>query len=236
MFARKFFVALIVLTLTTLPQLAHANQSDWAASNFNFRDIKSVIILDATINPNLDYGGMLALRTLQNTFTTRNIQQLNPVCQVFSEEQARVVLSTLTGINLEQLYNEHPYEARQIVMKNAWRMADACVLGLVESFGGKSYTESTDADYVKIVEQRTYYDNSNRPRFDTVLVPLPENYRAEGTDVPAIGMIFRVYSSKNESIILERYEMRTRQPNESQVDLFGDMSASFANLLASKIR
>lgn len=236
MFIKKFFGAIILSAMLILSTPVHAEQSDWVSSNFDFRQIKSVIILDATINPELDYGGMIGLRGLQNTFLKYCAQTLNPTCKVISEEEARVILSTQISVNLERLYVEEPFQARQLVMKNAWRIADAYILGIVDSWGNRSYTAPTNVDYAKVIEQRNYYDGVGNVKPDTVLIPVPANYRPEGTDVPAIGMILRAYYSKNESIVFERYEMRLRKSNESQMDLFGSMAASFSAKFASLIR
>lgn len=236
MFVKKFFGALILAAMLIFPQVVHANQSDWFAPNFDFRSIKSVIILDATINPELDYGGMIGLRGLQNNFFKSCREQLKPFVQVFSEDEARVVIGTKIGVNIERIYVEDPTQARLLIMSNAWRMADAYILGIVDSWGNKSYTAPSNVDYAKIIESRHYYDTRGNVRPDTVLVPVNEKYLPQDTDVPAIGMIFRAYFAQKEAVVFERYEMRVRKADESQIDLFKDMSASFASAVAAKIR
>ena len=236
MLAKKFFGILFLLVTLIFSQPVHAEKTDWFAQNYDFRGIRSVILLDVTVNPELDYGGMIGLRGLQNTFRNRCRQVLYPQIQFFSEDEAMIFIGTQLNMNLEKLSLENPTEARLIVMNNAWRMADAFILGSIESWGDRSYTPSSNISYAKIVENRTYYDERGHARPDTVIVPLPAQYLPEGTDVPAIGMILRAYSTKNESIIFERYEMRIRRSDESQTELFSSMCESFSKDFLSKIR
>lgn len=236
MLIKKLFGALIILATLTFSQNVHAAQSDWVAQNFDFRNIKSVIILDAAVNPNLDYGGIIGLRGLQNTFRNSCRQELYTTLQVFSEDEARVVIGKEIGVNLERLFLEDPIKARQLVMENAWRMADAYILGIIDSWGNKTYTAPTNVEYAELMEKRNYHDAQGNVHPDNVLVPVPEKYLPEGTDVPAIGMILRAYAAKNETIIFERYEMRIRKTDESQTALFGNMSADFAAAFAAKIQ
>ena len=48
-------------------------------------------------------------------------------------------------------------------------------------------------------------------------------------------MIMRLCLSKDNAIVFERFDMSERLADVSQMDLFNDMSAAFANDIAIKI-
>lgn len=232
---KKIFAALLIVTALTLPQNVSA-QEDWTAANYDFRNIKSIIILDATINPYIDYGGMIGLRGLQNNFWSSCSEQLRPICKIYSEEQAQQIIGEAIGVNFERLSLDNPMKARQLVIDNAWRVADAYILGIVETWGGSNYVAPSDVDFKQVIEHRVYYNTDGTvEQVDNPKIPAEVSYRAQSSDVAAIGMIMRLCLAKDRAIVFERFDMRQRPADVSQMDLFDNMSAAFANDVAAKI-
>ena len=232
---KKIFAALLIVTALTLPQNVSA-QEDWTAASYDFRNIKSIIILDATINPYIDYGGMIGLRGLQNNFWSSCSEQLRPICTVYSEEQAQQIIGEAIGVNFERLSLDNPMKARQLVIDNAWRVADAYILGIVETWGGSNYVAPSDVDFKQVIEHRVYYNTDGTvEQVDNPKIPAEVSYRAQSSDVAAIGMIMRLCLAKDKAIVFERFDMRQRPADVSQMDLFDNMSAAFANDVAAKI-
>lgn len=233
---KKIFATLLIVTALTLPQNVSA-QEDWTAANYDFRNIKSIIILDATINPYIDYGGMIGLRGLQNNFWSSCSEQLRPTCKIYSEEQAQQIIGAAIGVNFERLSLNNPMKARQLVIDNAWRVADAYILGIVETWGGSNYVAPSDVDFKQVIEHRVYYNTDGTvEQVDNPKIPAEVSYRAQSSDVAAIGMIMRLCLAKDRAIVFERFDMRERPADVSQMDLFDNMSAAFANDVAAKIR
>lgn len=233
---KKIFAALLIVTALTLPQNVSA-QEDWLAANYDFRNIKSIIILDATINPYIDYGGMIGLRGLQNNFWSSCSEQLRPTCTVYSEEQAQQIIGAAIGVNFERLSLDNPMKARELVIDNAWRVADAYILGIVETWGGSNYVAPSDVDFKQVISHRVYYNTDGTvEQVDNPKIPAEVSYRAQSSDVAAIGMIMRLCLAKDKAIVFERFDMRERPADVSQMDLFDNMSAAFANDVAAKIR
>ena len=233
---KKIFAALLIVTALILPQSVSA-QEDWFAANYDFRNIKSVIVLDATINPYIDYGGMIGLRGLQNNFWSSCSEQLRPTCTVYSEEQAQQIIGDAIGVNFERLSLDDPVKARQLVIDNAWRVADAYILGIVETWGGSNYVAPSDVDFKQVISHRVYYNTDGTvEQVDNPKIPAEVRYRAQSSDVAAIGMIMRLCLAKDRAIVFERFDMRQRPADVSQMDLFDNMSAAFANDVAAKIR
>ena len=218
---KKFFGAILLLIIFS--QNVSAERIDRVDEQFNFHSINRVIILDATVNPDLDYGGMVALRGLQNTFRLTCTKMLNRDCVVYSEFAAMQILGEKLKINLLRLSIDEPLKARELLMKNAWRIADAYVFGVVDSWGGSTYRANENVEYKDV-------------RRGKDVVPVAEKYLPSATDVAAIGVVLRVYSAKDDSIVFERQEMRARRPDESQKNLFAAICTDFASDVAARIR
>ena len=64
---KKFFGVILLLAIMSLSQVVSAEKTDWFDRNFNFRNIRTVIVFDLTTNQGSDYGGSIALRNMQGT-------------------------------------------------------------------------------------------------------------------------------------------------------------------------
>ena len=233
---KKIFGALLMMTLLVLPQNVFAAREEWVADGYNFHQIKNVIVLDVTVDSGLNYDSMVGLRGLQNKFLESCSNQLSPICKVYSESEAADIIGAQIGVNLEKLSLEDSMAARKLLIENAWRVADAYVMGVVDTWGGSKYVAPTDVEYNQVIVHRLYFDEEGRPHPDNPQIPVERRYRVQDTDVAAIGMMLRVCSAKNNSVIFERHELRYRKADESQIDLFSEISGSFAADVAEKIR
>ena len=148
---------------------------------------------------------------------------LNRECVVYSEFAAMQILGENLKINLLRLSIDEPMKARELLMKNAWRIADAYVSGNVDSWGGSTYRANENVEYKNV-------------RRGKDVVPVAEKYLPSATDVAAIGMTLRIYSAEDGAIIFERKEMRARRSDESQKNLFAAICTDFATDVAARIR
>ena len=218
---KKFFGAILLLIIFS--QNVSAERIDRVDEQFDFQSIHRVIVLDATVGDNLSYGGMVGLRGLQNTFRDVCTNTLNRDCVVYSEFAAMQILGENLKINLLRLSIDDSLKAREILMKNAWRIADAYIFGEVNSWGGDTYRANENAEYRDVQRGKD-------------VVPVAENYLPSSTDVAAIGMTLRVYSAEDGAIIFERKEIRARRSDESQKNLFAAICTDFASDVAARIR
>ena len=135
---KKIFGVMMLLAIMLVPQSVSATKDDWFDKNFYFRNVKTVIVFDVSVSPGVDYGGTIALRNMQDTFLD-NSRKLK--CTVITEAQAYRTLSRQLGMNLEDIAYSNPLHARQIVMQNAYRIADAWVIGNVDTIANNFYVE-----------------------------------------------------------------------------------------------
>ena len=230
MFVRKFFGVVLLLTMLALPQTVSATKTDWFDRNFNFRAIRTVIVLDMTATPGLDYGGSLALRSMQGTFLNDS-RKLK--CNVISEQQARDMLSYQLGMNLNMLPLE---QARHAIIQNAYRIADAWVVGNIDNLSNTYYVEPARTVWEQRKERRTYRDAWGNRQEETYYVQVPVTYPPRRVDVTAIQVSMELHEARGGAPIFTRRDVRDREDYQAQDGMFGRISNSFFEDVGKKMR
>ncbi len=233
MFVKKFFGVILLLTILILPQVVSAEKTDWFDRNFYFKNLQTIIVFDVTANPGLNYGGSIALRNMQDTFID-NSRKLK--CNVITETQAYRTLGYQLGMNLENMAYSNPLQARQIVMQNAYRIADAWIVANIDNFANTYYIEPEHTVWEQRKETRTYYDRSGRRREETYYIQVPVTYPPRRVDISEIEMTLQVFEARNGDLIFARRDVRDRQDYQAQKGMFGRISNSFFEDVGKKIR
>lgn len=230
MFVKKFFGVVLLLTMLALPQTVSATKTDWFDRNFNFRAIRTVIVLDMTATPGLDYGGPGALRSMQDTFLNDS-RKLR--CNIISEQQARDMLSYQLGMNLNMLTLE---QARHVIIDNAYRIADAWVLGNIENLANTYYVEPARTVWEQRRERRTYRDSWGNLAEEEYYVQVPVTYPPRRVDVTAIQVAMELHESRGGAPIFTRRDVRDREDYQAQGGMFGRISNSFFEDVGKRMR
>ena len=227
---KKFFGVMVLLAILIVPLNVYAEKTDWFDRNYNFRYIRTVIVLDATINPVFDYGGTTVLRNLQDTFL-QNARKLK--CNVITEAQARERLSYELGTDL----NRMPYErARHTIINNASRIADAWVVMSVDNWADSSYVVPARTVWEQRKETRYYYDAWGHRREETYYNQVPVTYPPRRVDVSTLEMTLQMYDARTGDMIFSRKDVRDREDFQAQKGMFGRITNSFFEDLGKKIR
>ena len=227
---RKIFGAILLLAIIALPLNVNAEKTDWSDRNFNFRSIRTVIVLDATVSPGADYGGATVLRNLQETFID-NSRKLK--CNVITEAQARQELSYHLRTDLNRMSYE---QARHVIIDNAYRIADAWILANVDSWYDNSYMTPERTVWEQRKETRTYRDRFGHLREETYYVQVPVHYPPRRVDVSTIQMTLQLYDARGGQVIFERRDVRDRQDYQAQRGMFSRICNSFFEDVGKKIR
>lgn len=233
MLIKKFFGAMLLLAMLALPQSVSAEKTDWYDRNFNFHRLRNVIVFDVTVNPGLDYGGPIGLRNLQDSFL-QNTGRLR--CNVITEAQARQMIGYQLGMNLEGIHYSNPLQARQFIMQNAYRIADAWVIANVDSIANNSYVEPSRTVWEQRKETRIYRDQWGNRREETYYVQVPVTYPPRRVDVSAIQMTLQLYDSRNGALVFARKDVRDREDYQAQKGMFDRISNSFFEDVGKRIR
>ena len=232
MFIRKIFGVMMLLAILTLPQNVSATKDDWYDKNFYFRNVRSVIVFDVTVSPGVDYGGTIAMRNMQDTFldSARKLK-----CTIITEAQAYRTLGYQLGMNLENIAYSNPMHARQIVMQNAYRIADAWVIGNVDTIANNFYIEPERTVWESRKETHYYRDRYGNRREETHYVQVPVTYPPRRVDVSTIEMTMQMYEARRGEAVFARKDSRDRNDFQAQKGMFGRMCNSFFEDLGKKI-
>lgn len=233
MYIKKIFGVILLMAILTLPQNVSATKTDWFDRNYNFRNIRTVIVFDMTVSPGLDYGGPIVLRNIRDTFL-QNARKLK--CNVLTEGQAYRDLGYQLGMDLEGLAYSNPGRARQIVMDNAYRIADAWVVANVDNLANTYYVEPARTVWESRTERRKYYDRYGNRREETYTVQVPVTYPPRRVDISTIEMTLQAYEARRGAMIFARRDVRDREDYQAQAGMYGRITNSFFEDLGKKIR
>ncbi len=233
MLIKKIFGVLLLLAMIALPQTTSAEKTDWFERGYNFRNIRTIILFDTTFNPSLGYGNSIEARNLQDTYE-QNSRKLK--CNVITEAQARRTIGYELGINLDSMAYSNPAQARQIIMQNAYRIADAWVLANVDNLANTYYVEPARTVWEERRETSYYYDSRGRRHEEVHYIQVPVTYPPRRVDVTSIQMSMQVYEARTGAVIFARKDVRDRQEYQAQKGMFGRITNSFFEDVGKKIR
>ena len=234
MIIKKIFGALLLLAVLALSQTGFAEKTDYADRNYYFRNIRTVIVLDATVSPGVDVGGNIAILNVQEKFREDAYKRLP--CNVITESQARQMLGGQLRMNLEALAISNPAQARQIVQQNAYQIADAWVYANVDAWGNTTYVEPERTVWETRRETRRYYDQWGRRHEESYNIQVPVTYPPRRVDVSTVQVSMQVYDARTGAMVFARKDVRDREDYSAQSGMFGRISNSFYEDLAKKIR
>ena len=230
MFIRKIFGVMLIAVMLALPQSVFAEKTDWFDRGFSFRNIRTVIVLDVTFTPGLNYGGAIELRNFQDTFL-QNSRKLK--CNIITEADARRQLSYQLGMNLDGMSYE---QARHVIIDNAYRIADAWVLANVDNLTHDSYMVPARTVWEQKRETRTYYDAWGNLREESYYVQVPVTYPPYRVDNTGIQMTLQMYESRGGALIFARKDVRDRDDYQAEGGMFGRITNSFFEDVGKRIR
>lgn len=227
---KKFFGVMLLLAILILPLNVSAEKTDWFDRNFNFRYIRTVIVLDATINPAFDYGGQAVLLSLQDTYL-QNARKLK--CNIITERQARDRLSYQLGTDLNRMSYE---QARHAIINNASSIADAWIVMNVDNWASSSYVIPARTVWEEKKETRYYYDAWGHRREETYYTQVPVTYPPRRVDVSTLEMTLQMYDARSGQMIFSRKDVRDREDYQAHKGMFGRITNSFFEDVGKKMR
>lgn len=230
MLIKKIFGVMLLLTIFVLPQSVSAEKTDWTDRSFNFRNIRTVIVFDASYRSRFDYGGSVEARNMLDTYY-QNSRKLK--CRVITESEARQTIGYQLGMNLSAMSYE---QSRQLIMQNAYRIADAWVTANVDSLDNTYYIEPARTVWEQKKESRVYYDAWGNRREESYYIQVPVTYPPRRVDVTSIQMTLKMFEARNGAVIFERKDVRDREDYQAQKGMFGRITNSFFEDAGKKIR
>lgn len=222
---KKFFLCVFFLPLIILlPQIVHAEKTDWFDKSYNFRGIKKIVLFDVTSSVAVE-GNEAVRFKIQGDYQDKASKKTK--CEIITEDQARKLLGLST---------QDRYTARDIIKNNISTIADAwieCNIGLWK-------------DSYYIVPARTVWEDRKMTRHhrrsdgtswdETYYITVPVTYPPYRVDVSDLAVSFKVYGANNGSEIFVREDIRSRNDAVAQKNMFSRMCNSFFEDFKKKIK
>lgn len=217
---KKVFSVMLLLAFMILPQIVSAEKTDWKDDGYNFRRIRTIVVLDLNNEADLSYVGRTIQMKVDGDYFN-NSRKLK--CEVLTENQARRMLGMQNA-------------SQSALKKNLSSIADAWIEGGITEWRSRS----------RVVPARTVWEEKKRTRrirnrwgdwieesyYETVPVTYPP-YTVYTSDIIAN---FEVYDARTNRVIFAREDNRSRDDRDAQKDMFGRMCNSFYEDLAKKIK
>lgn len=230
MFIKKIFGVMLAAMLLILPQTVSAEKVDWFDRGFNFRNIRTVIVFDPTVAYGMNYGGSVDMRNMQDTYA-QNARKLK--CNVITEAQARQELGYQLGMNLNAMSYE---QARQLIMQNAYRIADAWVTTNIDNLDHTYYVEPARTVWEQRRQTRVYRDSWGNRQEEVYYVQVPVTYPPRRVDRTSLQVTLEMREARNGSVIFTRKDVRDRDDYYAEKGMFGRITNSFFEDAGKKIR
>ena len=216
---QKIFGVMFLLAFM-IPQIASAEKTDWKDDGYNFRRIRTIVILNLDNEADLSYIGRTVQMKVDSDFFN-NSRKLK--CEVLTEDQARRMLG-MQNVSQERL------------KRSLSEIADAWIEGGITKWRNHS----------RVVPARTVWEDRKRTRrvrnrwgdwveesyYESVPVTYPP-YTVYTSDIVAN---FEVHDASTGKVIFAREDNRSREDKDAQKDMFGRMCNSFYEDLAKKIK
>lgn len=209
-----------MLTFLIFPQIVSAEKTDWSDKGYNFRQIKTIVVLNLRNDADLSYVGRAVQMKVDSDYFEKS-QKLK--CTVLTEDQARKMLGMMNASISE-------------LKRNLPSIADAWIDGNIRVWKDDSY----------VVPARTVWEDKKRTRKirnrwgdwveETYYESVPVAYPPYRVDVSVISSVFSVHDAATGKLIFVREDDRDREDQNAQKDMFGRMCNSFYEDFAKKIK
>ena len=217
---RKIFGAVLLLTFLILPQIVSAEKTDWKDSNYNFKRVRTVVLLKIKSEADLRRVSNAVQMKVEGDYlnSSRKLK-----CQVLTEDQARRMLG-ITNASQDRL------KSSLSDIADMWIECDIRVW----------------KDSYYIVPARTVWEEKKRTRkirnrwgyweeesyYESVPVTYPP-YRVDTSDIIAD---FEAHDARTGRVVFTREDNRSRNDAQAQKDMFGRMCNSFFEDLGKRIK
>lgn len=215
---KKFFGALFLLTCFFIPQIVHAEKTDWLDNSFNFKGVKKIVVFDITYAVNLNDKGNAVIYKIRSDYLDRAMKKSK--CQVITETQAQQILGSTD---------------REFLRQNVQSIADAWAECKIKNWRDSYY----------IVPERTVWESKRMTRTATYdgstweedyYITVPVTYPPYRVDVSDLAASFEIHDARTGNPIFVRDDVRSREDAEAQKDMFGRMCNSFFEDFGKRVR
>lgn len=211
---KKIFGVMFLLALLILPQNVSAEKTDFKDNYYNFRNVRSVVLLDVSSNIDFRNRGNLFVQKLRNTYQD-NARRLK--CNILTEDQA----SRMAG-------SSDPRDFAGI--------ADLYIQCSIKDWSDDYYIVPERTVWEQKKMYRTRRDRDGNRYDDSYYVTVPVTYPPYRVDVSKIAVTFEVYDTRTGNLVFGREDVRDRNDKSAQDGMYGRICNSFFQDFAKLIK
>ena len=234
-------LSLLVLTLTFcslvfLPA-AHAERFDLADKDFDFHQIKTMLIYDPDVElmKQADpVGSDLMIRVAMADYQKEGADEA-PYA-LLSPDQLSRKISLQLGRDLDRMMQEDPEQAGSLLTANCGQFIDAYIRTVLTEYHTGSYMVPAHTEWKQIEESDTYTDRDGHQHTITHTRQIPQYIPDVTVNTATVRLRFIVYNAKTGKEIFARDDSRTDDYSTDLRDAYKKVVHSFFRDLKKKIR
>ena len=211
---QKIFGVMFLLACLILPQTVSAEKKDYKDSYYNFRGVRSVVLLDVSSNIDFRRYGNIFVQKLRNGYYD-NARQLK--CETITEEEARRMEGSSDPRNFD-------------------RVADLYIQCDIKDWSNDYYIVPERTTWEQKKMYRTVRDRNGNKYEESYYVTVPVTHPPYRVDVSKIAVEFEVYDTHTGKMVFGRSDVRDREDKEAQDGMYGRICHSFFQDLAKLIK
>ena len=216
---KKIFAAFFLLMFFLTAQNVHAEKTDWADQNFNFKAVKKIVIFDIDSVVNLSSYGSAVQQKVSGDYLEKATKKSK--CQVITEGQAQQILG---GVS------------REVLRQNIESIADAWVECRIKNWQDSYYIVPEHTVWEQKRMTRTHRRSDGSSWEETYYITVPVTYPPRRVDVSDISVSLEAFSAKTKQSIFARDDVRGRESAQAQKDMFGRICNSFFEDFGKKVK
>ena len=211
---KKFLGVMILWVLLILPQHVSAEKNDFKDNYYNFRNVRSVVLLDVSSNINFRNRGNIFVQKLRTVYQD-NARRLK--CNVLTEDQA----IRMTGSSNPESFAS---------------VADLYVQCSIKDWSDDYYIVPERTVWEQKKMYRTARDGYGNRYEESYYVTVPVTYPPYRVDVSKIAVTFEVYDTRTGRMVFGREDVRDRNDKSAQDGMYGRICNSFFQDFAKLIK
>lgn len=212
---KKIFGVMFLLACIILPQTVSAEKRDWKDNYYNFRGVRSVVLMNPTSNINMSGAGNIFVSRLYGVYYDNARNRLK--CNVFTEDQAR---RNVRGYNPQDFY----------------QVADLVVQCNIKDWSDDFYIVPERTTWEQKKMSRTVRDIYGMWAEETYYVTVPVTHPPYRVDISKVAVSFEVYDTRTGQMVFGREDVRDREDKNAQDGMYGRICNSFFQDLGKLIK
>lgn len=202
---KKIFGVMFLLMCIILPQNVSAEKRDWKDSQYNFRGVRRVVLLDLSSEMDLRRNGDIFVQKLKSTYYD-NARKMK--CEVISEDQAR----QMTGSSNS---------------RDFYQVADLVIQCNIKDWSSDSYVVPERTTWEQQKMKRNVRDRYGNWVEETYYVTVPVTHPPYRVDVSKVSVAFEAFDTRTGKMVFGRDDVRDREDKNAHEGMYGRICNSF---------